>query len=154
MNASNSAIERGECSALVTAPIHKQAIAAAGATHPGHTELLAARAGLHQYGRDYAMYFDSPSIRTVLHSVHVPLTEAIAAITSESVAELALLTDREYRRLHGSAPRIAAAGIKAVVITGKLTENLGWFGLSQPVAKMFAAGFFTQTSSDKSRLRR
>ena len=106
-----AALERGDCSALVTAPIHKQAIAAAGSTYPGHTEILAARAGLTRYGRDYAMYFDSPSIRTVLHSVHVPLTEAIAAITAQSVAELAVLTDREYRRLHGSAPRMAAAGI-------------------------------------------
>ena len=106
-----TAVERGECSALVTAPIHKQAIVAAGSPHPGHTELLAARAGLTRYGRDYAMYFDSPSIRTVLLSVHVPLTDAITAITAKSVAELALLTHREYRRIHGSYPRIAAAGI-------------------------------------------
>jgi len=37
------AIDAGECSALVTAPLHKQSIAAAGARFPGHTELLASR---------------------------------------------------------------------------------------------------------------
>ena len=105
------AISRGQCSALVTAPIHKQAIAAAGSPHPGHTELLAGRAGLRQYGRDYAMYFDSPSIRTVLHSVHVPLREAIRSITAGSIAALAALTAREYARLYGQTPRIAAAGV-------------------------------------------
>ena len=105
------AIERGQCSALVTAPIHKQAIAAAGSPHPGHTEILAARAGLRTYGHHYAMYFDSPTIRTVLHSVHVPLRDAIAAISAESVRALATLTSREYTRLYGVPPRIAVAGV-------------------------------------------
>lgn len=106
-----SAIERGECSALVTAPIHKQSIALAGSRFPGHTELLAARAGLQRYAHDYAMYFDSPTLRVVLLTVHVPLREAIRAIDAESIAALARLTAREYARLHGNAPRIAVAGI-------------------------------------------
>jgi 4-hydroxythreonine-4-phosphate dehydrogenase len=111
IDAAVTAMERGECSALVTAPIHKQAIALAGATVPGHTELLAHRSGLTQYGRDFAMYFDSPSIRTVLLTVHVPLREAIEQINARSIEKLALLTAREYRRMYDTAPRIAAAGI-------------------------------------------
>ena len=105
------AIARGECSALVTAPIHKLAIAAAGSPFPGHTELLAARAGLRRYAHDYAMYFDSPSIRAVLLSVHLPLREAIASIDAEDIAALAQLTAREWPRLHGRAPRIGVAGL-------------------------------------------
>ncbi|MGZ4778488.1 MAG: 4-hydroxythreonine-4-phosphate dehydrogenase PdxA [Thermoanaerobaculia bacterium] len=106
-----TSIERGECSALVTAPIHKQAIAAAGSNVPGHTELLAARAGLHRYGYDYAMYFDSPSIRTVLLTVHVSLRSAIDAIDAAAVTALARLTSREFARIYGREPRIAAAGV-------------------------------------------
>ena len=111
IDAAVAAVEQGHCSALVTAPIHKQAIAAAGSTLPGHTEILAARAGLTTYGRDYAMYFDSPSIRTVLLSVHVPLRDAVASINAEAIADLARLTKREYARLYGSTPRIAVAGV-------------------------------------------
>ncbi|HEY0160257.1 MAG TPA: 4-hydroxythreonine-4-phosphate dehydrogenase PdxA [Thermoanaerobaculia bacterium] len=111
IDAAIGAIERGECSALVTAPIHKQAIALAGSPYPGHTELLAARAGLGEYGVDYAMYFDSPSLRTVLLSVHVPLREAIRSIEPERIAALARLTSREYARLYGAPPRIAVAGV-------------------------------------------
>jgi len=105
------AVERGECSALVTAPIHKQSIALAGSPFPGHTELLAARAGLREYGRDYAMYFDSPALRTVLLSVHEPLRDAIAAVDAERIAALASLMAREYARLYGTEPRIAVAGV-------------------------------------------
>ena len=105
------AIARGECSALVTAPIHKQAIALAGSPFPGHTELLAAHAGLQQYGRDYAMFFDSPRLRVVLLTVHVPLREAIASIDGRRIAELAQLTAREYERIYGERPRIAVAGL-------------------------------------------
>jgi 4-hydroxythreonine-4-phosphate dehydrogenase len=111
IDAAVDAIERGHCSALVTAPIHKQSIALAGSAHPGHTELLAARAGLTTYGLDYAMYFDSPRLRTVLLSVHVPLREAIRAIDAERIAALARLTSREYARLYGNRPRIAVAGV-------------------------------------------
>jgi 4-hydroxythreonine-4-phosphate dehydrogenase len=111
IDAAVTAVERGECSALVTAPIHKQAIALAGATFPGHTELLASRAGLHRYGHDYAMYFDSPRLRTVLLSVHVPLREALESIDAGTIAALARLTAREYARLHGTEPRIAVAGV-------------------------------------------
>ena len=111
INAAVTAIERGHCDALVTAPIHKQAIALAGADFPGHTELLAARAGLRRYAYDYAMYFDSPSIRTVLLSVHVPLAEAIASVDPDAIAALADLMTRWYLRLHESKPRIGVAGI-------------------------------------------
>jgi 4-hydroxythreonine-4-phosphate dehydrogenase len=111
IDAALDAIARGECSALVTAPIHKQSIALAGSPYPGHTELLAARAGLERYGYDYAMYFDSPRLRTVLLSVHVPLRVAIESLDAERIAALAQLTSREYARLHGTAPRIAVAGV-------------------------------------------
>jgi 4-hydroxythreonine-4-phosphate dehydrogenase len=111
IDAAVSAIESGECSALVTAPIHKLAIAAAGSPFPGHTELLAAHAGLRRYGHDYAMYFDSPSMRAVLLSVHVPLREAIASIRADDIAALARLTAREWPRLYKRAPRIGVAGL-------------------------------------------
>lgn len=111
IDAAVEAIERGECSALVTAPIHKLAIAAAGSKFPGHTELLASKAGLERYGHDYAMYFDSPSLRTVLLTVHVPLREAIDAINADAIAALVRLMTREYERLYGSRPRIGVAGV-------------------------------------------
>jgi 4-hydroxythreonine-4-phosphate dehydrogenase len=57
------------------------------------------------------MYFDSPRLRTVLLSVHVPLSEAIAAIDSQKIADLAALTDREFRKLYGKRPSIAVAGV-------------------------------------------
>ena len=111
IDAAARAVETGRCSALVTAPIHKQSIAAAGANYPGHTELLAARAGLTHYAHDYAMYFDSPTLRAVLLTVHVSLRDALAQIAADDIAALAHLTDREYRRIYGTPPRIAVAAL-------------------------------------------
>ncbi len=105
------AVENGSCSALVTAPIHKQSIALAGSPFPGHTELLAERASLKRYGHDYAMYFDSPMLKSSLLSVHLPLRDAISRIDAEDIAALARLTSREYARLYGAIPRMAAAAV-------------------------------------------
>jgi len=108
----DAALERiEECSALVTAPIHKQAIAAAGCPFPGHTELLAAKAGLKKYGHDFAMYFEAPTLKAVLLTVHVPLREAIASINEDDIVALARLTTREFAKLHGRTPRIGVAGV-------------------------------------------
>jgi 4-hydroxythreonine-4-phosphate dehydrogenase len=111
IDAAVDAVLRGKCSALVTAPIHKQSAALAGSPYPGHTELLAARSGLTRYGRDFAMYFDSPRLKTVLLSVHEPLSSAISGIDAEQIADLARLTTRELRRLYRRAPRIAVAAV-------------------------------------------
>jgi 4-hydroxythreonine-4-phosphate dehydrogenase len=111
IDAALRSIDAGECSALVTAPIHKQAVALAGSLFPGHTELLADRAGLKRYAHDYAMYFDSPKLKSALLSVHLPLQEAIANIDADDIAALAQLMTREYARLYGSTPRIAVAGV-------------------------------------------
>jgi 4-hydroxythreonine-4-phosphate dehydrogenase len=105
------AIERGECSALVNAPIHKQSIALAGCKYPGHTELLAHRAGRTRYAHDYAMYFDSPSLRVSLLTVHEPLWSAIRRVNGEDIAALTKLTAREYARLYGAQPRIGVAAM-------------------------------------------
>jgi 4-hydroxythreonine-4-phosphate dehydrogenase len=111
IDAALRAIDAGECSALVTAPIHKQSIALAGSQFPGHTELLAHRAGLKRYAHDYAMYFDSPKLKSALLSVHLPLRDAISGIDADDIAALARLTSREYERLYGRAPRLAVAGV-------------------------------------------
>jgi 4-hydroxythreonine-4-phosphate dehydrogenase len=111
IHAALSAIDAGICAALVTAPIQKQSIAAAGSPFPGHTELLAAHSGLRRYGSDYAMYFDSPSLRVALLSVHLPLRAAIEEIQADAIAAMARLVDREYRKMEGVAPRIGVAGL-------------------------------------------
>jgi 4-hydroxythreonine-4-phosphate dehydrogenase len=111
IDAALEAIRSGQCSALVTAPIHKQSIGLAGSHFPGHTELLAARAGLKRYAHDYAMYFDSPGLKSVLLSVHLPLRAAISQINDVDIVALAGLMDREYKRIYGETPRIAVAGV-------------------------------------------
>lgn len=111
IEAAVDAIDAGSCHALVTAPIHKGAIRLAGASVPGHTELLAARAGLEHYGRDFAMYFDSPSLSVALLTVHVPLRDVPQAVQIDRIADIARLVDRELAKLDGSRPRIAVAGL-------------------------------------------
>jgi 4-hydroxythreonine-4-phosphate dehydrogenase len=111
IDAALRAIDAGECSALVTAPIHKQSIALAGSPFPGHTEILADRAGLKRYGHDFAMYFDSPHLKSALLSVHLPLRDAVSQIHAGDIVALAHLTSREFERLYGHSPRIAVAGV-------------------------------------------
>ncbi len=95
----------GTVDALVTAPVSKGSIA----RHllpgfVGHTDYLAAACGLERYGRDYLMAFLSPGLRVALLSVHVPLLEALRAITGESLLEALTCLHR-----HGGG-RIALAG--------------------------------------------
>ncbi len=111
ITAASDAVVDGHCVALVTAPIHKQAVLAAGSRFSGHTELLADRAGLMRYGRDYAMMFDSPSLRVILATVHMPLREVAGRIDAELISDICRLTRREVGRLLEREPKIAVAGV-------------------------------------------
>ncbi len=83
-----AAARGGLAAALVTAPVSKASIA----RHRlpgfrGHTEYLAQACGRERYGRDYLMAFLAPDLQVALLTTHLPLREALAAVTPESIAE-------------------------------------------------------------------
>lgn len=106
---------RGELAGVVTAPLHKEALSAAGVAFPGHTELLQAEAAAHQ-GVPLAhmpvrMMLASDELRTVLVSIHVSLREAIAAVTTDNILQTLQITHAALQRSLGRAPRMAVAGL-------------------------------------------
>ena len=109
---------RGEVCALVTAPLHKEALAAAGKPFdqfPGHTELLQFRAARF-LGKPVSevpvrMMLANNELRTVLVSIHVSLRDAIAAVTYDNVLQTLRITHAALLPILGRAPRIAVAGL-------------------------------------------
>src|SRR3989344_4169964 len=118
---------RGEVAGLVTGPLHKEALAAAGVAFPGHTELLQAEAAAHQ-GVSLAqmpvrMMLASDELRTVLVSIHMSLRDAIAAVTTDNVLQTLQITHAALVRSLGRAPRIAVAGLNPHAGEGGLFGN-------------------------------
>ncbi|WP_248311544.1 4-hydroxythreonine-4-phosphate dehydrogenase PdxA [Bosea sp. ASV33] len=92
---------------IVTAPIHKESLAAAGFKYPGHTEILAERGGA---GR-VAMMLVNDEIRTVLVTIHCSLREAIGRGDFAAQMSAIRLAHQGGRALGIAAPRIAVAGL-------------------------------------------
>jgi 4-hydroxythreonine-4-phosphate dehydrogenase len=99
--------QRGDIDAVATAPINKEAFAAAGLPWRGHTDLLAHLTGASQV----AMMFYAESLRVVLATVHIPLSEVPAALTRTTVEAIIGLAARELPRFGFAAPRLALAGL-------------------------------------------
>jgi 4-hydroxythreonine-4-phosphate dehydrogenase len=109
---------RGEVAALVTAPLHKEALAAAGEPHaryPGHTEMLQAQVAqfLGKPVRDVPvrMMLANDELRTVLVSIHVSLRDAIDAVTFDNVLQTLRITHQSVGAALGRTPRIGVAGL-------------------------------------------
>ena len=106
---------QGHIAALVTAPLHKEALSAAGVAFPGHTELLQAEAATHQgvplAAMPVRMMLASDELRTVLVSIHMSLRDAIAAVTRENIVQTLQITHAALLRTLGRVPRIAVAGL-------------------------------------------
>ena len=102
-------VMRGEASALVTNPIQKQTLYAAGFKHPGHTEFLAALAGT---GIEPIMMLACPGLRVVPVTVHIPLRDVAGRLTSAAIATAGRITAAALRRDFGiAAPRLGIAGL-------------------------------------------
>ena len=106
---------RGDIAGLVTAPLHKEALHAAGVDVPGHTELLqaqaAAHAGVALADMPVRMMLASDELRTVLVSIHVSLRQALDAVTFDNVLQTLRITHAALLRSLGRAPHIAVAGL-------------------------------------------
>ena len=108
LRAATDAALAGEVAALVTAPISKEWIARAGFTFPGHTEYLAARAGV----REFAMMLAGPVLRVTVATTHVPLKDVPRLLTADGIASTIWLTAEGLARRFGIArPRVAVAGL-------------------------------------------
>lgn len=97
----------GLIGAIVTAPLHKEALKAAGISHPGHTEILAEACGTD----DFAMMLANDELKTVLVSIHVSLQEAIDLVTRSRVLKTIRLAHRSCRAFGIEKPRVAVAGL-------------------------------------------
>ncbi len=106
---------RGEIAALVTAPLHKEALHAAGVDYPGHTELLQAEAARHAgvglQRMPVRMMLANDELRTVLVSIHTSLRKAIEAVTPDNLLQTLQITHEALSRSLGRAPRIGVAGL-------------------------------------------
>lgn len=77
------AVMLGRADALVTAPISKEALHLAGASYPGHTELLAEMAGLK--ADQVGMMLVGGGLRVFLASRHVSLRDALKRVNAREL---------------------------------------------------------------------
>jgi 4-hydroxythreonine-4-phosphate dehydrogenase len=99
----------GAVRALCTAPIHKAAlINGADFPYPGHTEYLAALAGIDQV----VMMLACDALRVVPTTIHIPIDAVPNQLTASLLTDTLLVTHAALRRDFGiAAPRIAVAGL-------------------------------------------
>jgi 4-hydroxythreonine-4-phosphate dehydrogenase len=108
LQAATDAVLAGDALALVTAPISKEWIARAGFAFPGHTEYLAARAGV----TEFAMMLAGPKLRVVVATTHIALRDVPTALTALGIASIIKLTAEALARWFRIAePRVAVAGL-------------------------------------------
>ncbi|MXW64373.1 MAG: 4-hydroxythreonine-4-phosphate dehydrogenase PdxA [Bacteroidetes bacterium SB0662_bin_6] len=98
----------GEVDAVVTAPVHKEAISMAGYMHPGHTEFIAGLAGCSRY----AMMMIAEGLRVGLVTAHMPLRDVPHAVTRKSVLAGIRVVHAALRVDFGiQSPEIAVLGL-------------------------------------------
>jgi 4-hydroxythreonine-4-phosphate dehydrogenase len=127
---SGAAVERavaqalsGEVDAVVTGPIHKPALRAAGYPEPGHTELLQRLTGVPAVGMLMAAERTrlGGSLRVLLATTHIALEDVPAALTEALLVEQSRLLDRELRSSWGIVPpRIALCALNPHASDGGL----------------------------------
>ena len=97
----------GEIHAIVTAPVNKEALAAAGVQHSGHTEILAQLTDT----RDFAMLLMGRQLRVIHVTTHVALRRVPDLVTRERVLRTIRLAQRTLEDLGRPRGRIAVAGL-------------------------------------------
>jgi len=108
-------IRKGRADALVTGPIHKEALRAAGCPHAGHTEMLADLAG----GAKVAMLLVGGGLRVALATIHEPLSRVPELLSIDRILEKLRLLDRfipwfgleKREEAPAPRPRLAVTGL-------------------------------------------
>ncbi len=105
-------VQAGQAAAIVTAPLHKEALAAAGVPYPGHTEMLqmlAATPG--QPLPPVRMMLANDELRVVLVTIHLSLRRALDAVTFDAVLQTLRIAHAAAAAWGQTRPRMAVAGL-------------------------------------------
>jgi 4-hydroxythreonine-4-phosphate dehydrogenase len=106
------ACQAGEAAALVTAPIQKSVLTAAGFGFPGHTEYLASLTGTRRAVMMLASSGLAPPLRVVPFTIHIPLSEVFGQLDAVAIAATGSVVLDALKRDFGCAkPRLAIAGL-------------------------------------------
>jgi len=100
-------LREGTIQGVVTGPVHKESLHAAGFPFPGQTEFFAARAGVD----DFAMCLTGGPLTVALATVHLPLAEVPAQLRSADIVRIGRLLATFVARRLGRPPRLAVAGL-------------------------------------------
>jgi 4-hydroxythreonine-4-phosphate dehydrogenase len=132
-------VQGGQALALTTLPIAKQVLVeGAGFAHPGHTEYLAALAGVDRV----AMMLACDALRVVPVTIHIALAEVPAALTAERIEAAIRLTAEGLRRHFACpAPRIAVAGLNPHAGEGGTMGREEITLIAPLIARLRAEGF-------------
>lgn len=103
----------GTTSGVVTNPIAKSVLYEAGFEHPGHTEFLAELAKEpNQAAPLPVMMLAGPELRTVPVTIHIPLMQVMAHLTTELIIKTSEITYWDLKHRFGVAsPRLALSGL-------------------------------------------
>jgi 4-hydroxythreonine-4-phosphate dehydrogenase len=112
----------GAVDAIVTAPINKELMNAAGFDYAGHTELLASLMDT----KDYGMMFVGGGLRLILVTIHHAIKDVPSLITKDRVLRMIRLAHRAVRDLGIAAPRIGVAALNPHASEGGLFGNEEW----------------------------
>ena len=127
----------GKVDAIVTGPVHKQALHAAGYRYPGVTEFLAHLAG----DVPVAMMLATDKLRVVLVTTHLPLRDVAAALTTDRIVQTGRITADALRRWWGiAAPRLALCALNPHAGEGGLFGDEDDRVLRPAAAALGAAG--------------
>jgi 4-hydroxythreonine-4-phosphate dehydrogenase len=106
----------GEADGIVTAPLHKEGLHAAGLPYPGHTEILAERTGV----KEFAMVLAVGNLAVAHVTLHMALREVFRHLTPAAVLEKIRLLDGLLTRMLGRRPRLGVAALNPHASDGGL----------------------------------
>lgn len=96
-----------EIDGIVTAPVNKEGLAAAGVPHSGHTEILASLSQT----KDFAMLLMGKELRVIHVTTHVALRRVPDLVTTERVGRVIELAQQTMTFLGVARPKIAVCGL-------------------------------------------
>lgn len=104
----------GKADGIITLPLNKEGLHAAGLKYPGHTEILAEKTGVKEFG----MMLYAPATRALKNAIgvvhvtlHMALRDVFAHLTTDAVLEKIHLIDGVMGKLCDGPPRLAVAAL-------------------------------------------